>query len=75
VRAVHTGHAELPFDDDSFDVLVMVDVIHHLEHIEITLKESSGFCVPVLRSSYMNRTSLTLLYLLYILLTGMSGGY
>jgi len=38
-RAVHIEPGRLPFDDGEFDAVLMVDVIHHLEHITETLTE------------------------------------
>jgi len=39
-KAVHIKPDTLPFEDNSFDALIMVDVIHHLEDIHRTLKEA-----------------------------------
>ena len=38
-RALHTEPLALPFDDGEFDVLLMVDVVHHLEDIPGTLEK------------------------------------
>ncbi len=39
-QAVHIVPDQLPFADGSFDCVMMVDVIHHLEGIEKSLKEA-----------------------------------
>ena len=39
-EAVHITPDTLPFKDNSFDALIMVDVIHHLEDIHKTLTEA-----------------------------------
>lgn len=38
--------ANLPFDSGSFDALVMVDLVHHLDDIEATLAESMRVLKP-----------------------------
>lgn len=45
-QAVHIGTAGLPFADDSFDVLLMVDVIHHLENRAAALQEALRVLKP-----------------------------
>lgn len=37
---------KLPFKDESFDAIIMVDVIHHLEHIDETLKHALKVLKP-----------------------------
>ena len=37
---IHIAPDHLPFEDGSFDALVLVDVIHHLENVERSLKEA-----------------------------------
>jgi len=39
-KLVHIEPDVLPFDDKSFDVLMMIDVIHHLEDIHVSLTEA-----------------------------------
>jgi ubiquinone/menaquinone biosynthesis C-methylase UbiE len=38
-KTVHIQPDQLPFENDSFDALLMVDIIHHLEDAEKSLKE------------------------------------
>ena len=39
-RAIHIVPDQLPFEDGSFDALVLVDVLHHLENASQSLKEA-----------------------------------
>ncbi|MGK5094793.1 class I SAM-dependent methyltransferase [Deltaproteobacteria bacterium TL4] len=39
-KSMHIPVNTLPFEDKSFDVLMMIDVIHHLENIHQTLTEA-----------------------------------
>ncbi len=48
----------LPFDDDTFDVIVLVYVLHHAENAETLLSEAARVCagpIIVLESIYTNR--------------------
>lgn len=38
-RVLCTEPLRLPFDDDDFDVLFMIDVVHHLEDVHMTMRE------------------------------------
>jgi len=39
-KSIHIVPDELPFDDKTFDAIIMVDVIHHLDKIEKSLDEA-----------------------------------
>jgi len=45
-KLVHIDPDVLPFEDESFDVLMMVDVIHHLENIPVSLDEAFRVLKP-----------------------------
>jgi len=39
-KAIHIEPDTLPFDNECFDVIIMVDIIHHLENIDKSLTEA-----------------------------------
>jgi SAM-dependent methyltransferase len=45
-KLIHIDPDELPFENESFDVLMMIDVIHHLEDIRVSLTEAFRVLKP-----------------------------
>ena len=67
-RALCAPAAELPFPDDSFDVVLLIDVLHHMDAVEPALREVKRVLRPGGRVLVFEPNKLNpLLYLMCVL--------